>query len=237
MNRGRRGPGARRRAGLGPALAVLAVGFALAQGYRVDDAGGPLTLGEDVATAAAVWREAAGEAAAGLTEAGAGPHLIRYGDPARFGPDTHTLTLRRAPDRPGLTVLVDPNSYRSQPAALVHEFGLLLGLPAGTEGVMSPALTGEAVAPSAEVLDALRVAVSAVPGDVTGDGRVDIHDLAAVAAAFGRRGVNLPEDLDGDGVVGDGDLEVLRLHYEFLPPEPPAGAPGPAGENQDAEPE
>lgn len=53
---------------------------------------------------------------------------------------------------------------------------------------------------------------------------VDFYDLAALAAAYGSRGVNLPEDITGDGVVDGADLERLRAAYVFgapaeVPPE------------------
>ncbi|MDF1522997.1 MAG: hypothetical protein P1P87_09290, partial [Trueperaceae bacterium] len=52
-------------------------------------------------------------------------------------------------------------------------------------------------------------------------------DLLRLAAAYGREGVNLPEDLDGDGVVGDGDLDVLRERYAFADDPDGAAAPEP----------
>jgi hypothetical protein len=42
------------------------------------------------------------------------------------------------------------------------------------------------------------------PGDISGDGTVDVTDLLAVVAAWGNTGG--PEDVDGDGEVNVGDL-------------------------------
>jgi len=53
-----------------------------------------------------------------------------------------------------------------------------------------------------------RAEAAATPEDVTGDGRVDIIDLVAVARQFGQRGPSgfSPADLNRDGVVDIVDL-------------------------------
>jgi hypothetical protein len=48
-----------------------------------------------------------------------------------------------------------------------------------------------------------------VPGDVDGDGIVGSGDLATLLAAWGACGDTCPADFDGDGIVGPDDLVVL----------------------------
>lgn len=51
------------------------------------------------------------------------------------------------------------------------------------------------------------------PGDITGDGQVDLTDLAQLLANFGGGGPNLPGDLDGDSDVDIGDLALLLANF------------------------
>jgi hypothetical protein len=224
-------------------LACCLSGSVLAQRYRVDDSGGPLTLTEDVAAAAAAWNRVSDEVE--LEEAGEAEATIRYGDPALMGPDLVSLTLLTGEEE-GLEVLIHPGLYREFPAALLHELGLLLGLPAGGSGVMNPALAaGAAGSVGQEEAAALAGLRERVPGDLDGDGRVGLADLAVLGRSYGRRGVNLAADLDGDGVVGSGDVEVMRRAYGFVAPReveaiddaPTVGEPVPeGGEPGDTEP-
>lgn len=205
-------------------LLLLAVSPVLAQdSYAVDSAGGPLTLSEDVEAAFMDWLDA------GVAEVPAEQdpalNLFRFAEPDLLGPDTLTLTLQRPESRPQLEILIHPDLYRDNPAALRHEAGLLLGLSPLPEGVMRPGqLPGNPAIVTAEDALLVRSAATAVPGDLTRDGTVDFYDLLELAAQYGRRGLNLPADLDGDGMVTEADLVELRSLYEFLPPLDPAAA-------------
>jgi hypothetical protein len=56
-----------------------------------------------------------------------------------------------------------------------------------------------------------------IPGDVNGDGRVDLADLAELLAAFGKcageEGYNADADIDGSGCVGLEDLATLLSNF------------------------
>ena len=238
-----------RTAALAAALLLLVAGPAVAQSdtYRVDSAGGPLSLFEEVADAFAIWEQAG---AAELPVEGDGARtLFRVAAPEHLGPDTVSVTLQRPVGEPALEVIVHPDLYRDHPAALVHETGIVLGLSAGTAGVMQPGLSADSPdRPDPEDVEQLRGLASAVPGDLNADGRVDFLDLLELAADFGRRGINLPADLDADGTVSEADLFRLRELYTFSPPEQPLEAavpeedaaapesPEPVPEDSDTEP-
>ena len=53
------------------------------------------------------------------------------------------------------------------------------------------------------------------PGDISGDGTVDVTDLLAVVAAWGNTGG--PEDVDGDGEVNVGDLLTVVKAWGACP--------------------
>lgn len=224
----------RRLAGL---LAVLLLSGAVAAQphYRVDSAGGPLSLFEDVAGAFQLWAEAG--APPGAAEDPAAVTVFRFADPALMGPDLVSVTLQRPEGPAQLEVVLQPDLYRDQPAALLHETGLVLGLRAADAGVMQPALSTDSPdQPQETDRQQLSELASLVPGDLNSDGTVDFHDLLIVAASFGQRGINLPADLDGDGVVGEADLVLLRELYVFsVPAEPEPAEPAPEAAEQDPE--
>ncbi len=206
--------------------------------YRVDVGNGPDALAEEVAAAFAVWEgvEGADFTAAELgSDAGEGADddataVLGYGDAAQFGPDTVSLTLSStAPgaDAPRISVLLNPDADALRPAALLHETGVLAGVPASptATGVMNPALSPDE---SAELTEADRAALVSLetfaPEDLSRDGVVDFYDLARFAAAFGQTGVNLEADFNNDGTVDEADLERLRAAYVFGPPSETAPA-------------
>lgn len=182
----------------------------------MDTAGGPLTLAEELREAAAVW-EGAGDGIE-LTESEDAASDFRFGRADRMGPDLISLTLVEE-ERQGWEVLLHPQLYRQHRQALLHELGLLLGLAAGGEGVMSPvAVAGGRTSLTEEDLAALTALLDRVPGDLDGDGVVGLADLAILARSYGEQGVNLPADLNGDGEVTAADIETLRATYRFVRP-------------------
>jgi len=150
---------------------------------------------------------------------------VRYGETARFGPDVRAwVTLRGAADDPdrSFVILVSPDEAAPR-AALIPAIGVVLGGTLGS-GALDPVLDpGGPRRPTLADGRALSERLSAIPGDLNGDGRVDFEDLLLMAEAFGRRGVNLAADLNGDGVVDAADLDLLRENYTFRPPDPTGG--------------
>ena len=198
---------------------------------RVDAEGGPATLAEEVAAAFAVWAGVEGaDFTAAEVETGEAEALLRYGDASRFGPDTVSLTV--ASTEPGdaarrISVLLNPTADAFRPAALLHEAGVLAGVPASATatGVMNPLLPAD---PVTELTEADRAALTSLrdfaPEDLDRDGVVGFYDLTRFAAAFGGTGVNLEGDFNNDGVVDEADLERLRAAYVFSPPSETAPA-------------
>jgi hypothetical protein len=197
--------------------ALLLGGAGHALDLTVDPSGGPLTLEEHVEAALADWRAAGVDPDAVLVTA-----TVRYGDPARFGPDVEAwVVLRAGADEARRTfeVLVSPNAA-SPRAALIPALGVVLGGSLGGDGAFDPVLdpAGPRLPTEADG-EALEARRTASPGDLNRDGRVDFEDLLLLAAAFGQRGVNLPADLDADGTVDADDLDLLRASYEFGAPD------------------
>ena len=54
---------------------------------------------------------------------------------------------------------------------------------------------------------------STTPGDVDGDGDVDVDDLMLLIARYGSSCSGCPEDIDGDGDVDVDDLMILLSNY------------------------
>lgn len=196
--------------------------------FSVDESGGPLLLSTAVGSAARAWEtaapglvtfvdaDAAAEPEAPATGSAA-THLIAYGDPNLFGPDALSFTLVRT-GTAATEVLVSPSAGELLHPVLLHELGVLAGLPEGGAGVMASAVTAGATAPAPVDVEALRALQVFRPEDINRDGVVDFYDLAALAEAFGSRGVNLAADVNGDGVVDDRDLAAVQRAYQFLPP-------------------
>jgi hypothetical protein len=208
----------RLRHGLTVLAVALLVGNAHALELTVEPAGSALEA--EVAAALNDWQ------AAGIdVDAVEARVTVRYGEAARFGPDVRAwVTLRGAADDPdrSFEILVSPDEAAPR-AALIPAIGVVLGGTLGS-GALDPVLDPSGPRrPTIADGRALAERLSAIPGDLNGDGRVDFEDLLLMAEAFGRRGVNLAADLDGDGVVDAADLDLLRENYTFGPPETPGG--------------
>lgn len=182
--------------------------------YRVDDAGGPLLLSDAVTDAAEDWRAAVGEAL-DLTASDTSSNEFGYGPVGLFSPATLSLTLV---DADGVRVVVSPAAGEASAAALHHELGLLLGLPAGGPGVMAMAVSAGRSPPGAAEAAELQAVSRFPPADLSRDGVVDFLDLLEFSQNYGSTGLNLAGDLDADGDVDDDDLEVLKESYGFTPP-------------------
>ena len=188
---------------------VLSSASASAWELRIDDSGGPGDLAARVDTAVAAW------SAVGIdVDAVERTVLVRYASADLLGPDALSLVVTGGPPGVDLEVLLRSDAGDRLDDALVVALGIALGGTPGV-GILDPRLAPDEVRrPSDD--DAAAVAPARrLPGDITGDGRVGFEDLLALAEAWGRRGVNLPADLDRDGVVDDADLELLREGYRF----------------------
>ncbi len=189
--------------------------------YTVDESGGPLLLSTAVNRAAAAW-EAAAPASVEFEPLPAGAagqeaHRVAYGDAVLFGPDALSLTLGRGDSRT-TEVLVNPTVGSLLEPVLLHELGVLIGLPEGGVGVMAHAVVAGTLEPTEADLAALAALRTYRPEDLNQDGVVDFYDLVEFSRQYGRSGVNLAADLNGDGTVDEADLAQLEEAYEFLPP-------------------
>lgn len=189
--------------------------------YRVDDRGGPLLLSSFASAAAGVWEAAAPDALVFEADEAA-PALIRYGAPELMGPDAKSLTLAGPGGR--LEVLVSPLVGDDLQAVMVHELGVLAGLPEGGAGVMARTVSAVKATPLPADLAELRGLREFAHEDLDRSGSVDFYDLVLFGRAYGTSGLNLAADFNGDGQVDDADLKLLRKAYEFAPPQetPPA---------------
>lgn len=61
-------------------------------------------------------------------------------------------------------------------------------------------------------LDALDVTCS-IQGDLNGDGRVDLSDIAILLSSYGCVGTACPGDINGDGIVNLSDLAIGLANY------------------------
>jgi len=144
--------------------------------------------------------------------------LVRYGTSELMGPDATSLTLVSGGRQ--TEVLVSPEAGDLLRPVLLHELGVLLGLQEGGAGVMAWSPDASIAAPAPTDVALLEERRGRAPEDLDGDGSVGFYDLVAFGQAYGRTGVNLRADFNGDGRVDDADLAVLRAAYEFGPPQP-----------------
>ena len=201
---------------------VLALSAALAVTYTVDPEGGPEDLAERVAQAFSAWLELDDTIIAETEEDAI--NVFGYGDAIPFGEDTYSLTVQRQDPTRRVQILLNPATAQPDDAnALLHEAGLLLGLPTADAGVMNPALPDEPLALGDTEIEALSNSQAALPEDVNQDGEVNFYDLVEFSRSFGQPGVSLPADINEDGDIDRRDLERLREAYVFNPPsrEPP----------------
>jgi hypothetical protein len=212
------------------AALLFLLGGALAFSYRVDPAGGPETLAEEVEAAVAAWAEGTDFEATPAEEAAI---VFGYGDPSRFGPDLYSLMVSSGSgEAREVRVLLEPGLEALKQRVLLHAVGFLAGLPQSDEGVMRAMIAPESPAVlTDEEREALAALEEFVPEDINRDGVVDFYDLIELARAFGQQGVNLPADINRDGVVDEADLELLRAAYTFGAPAetPPDHLPEPLG--------
>lgn len=202
--------------------------------YEVREGGATRGLAEAVADAAAVWEEASGGTLKFTAEPNAPEEpLVRlnrigYGEPELFGPSALSFSLVRSGES-GAELLLSPFADSHLHSVLLHELGVLAGLPEGGDGVMSSAISDAALKPTSADLAALEDLRAHPPEDINRDGVVDFYDLMELAAAYGKSGVNLPADINGDGTVDAADLALLEAAYTFTPPAEEAPSGGPEG--------
>lgn len=184
----------------------------------IDPSGGPTNLADKVKAAIQAWQKAA-PTLVDLSIAPSATSTITYAPPALLGPDTFSLDLR-TPGKASLTVEVTPGAIATHPMVLLHEVGVLLGLPEGNGDVMAYAVpaSGEPDAPSSADVKDLQAQRTYAPEDLNHDGTVDFYDLVLFGQAFGSQGVNLPADFNRDGRVDRQDLALLEKAYTFSPP-------------------
>jgi hypothetical protein len=194
----------------------------------VDASGGPSSLADDLTAAIAAWTKAAPDLAK-LSIDPKAASTVGYAAPARLGPDTFSLDLR-VPGRDGVEVHVASGAPAAHPMVLLHEVGVLLGLPEGGSGVMAYAVpaSNEPTAPTAADVQVLKAQRTYAPEDLNRDGKVDFYDLVLFGQAFGTQGVNLPADFNGDGRVDRQDLAMLESAYTFAPPSKTAPGQAPS---------
>jgi hypothetical protein len=108
--------------------------------------------------------------------------------------------------------------------ALFPPSGLPEGMEMSADGVVSGTPTEFGTfEPRVRVVDALNrtdtqqmlfeVLESGVPGDINGDGVVDVEDLLQMLGEWGDCPAPCPEDLDGDGDVDVDDLLILLSNW------------------------
>lgn len=191
------------------AVALMACAWTSAWELRIDDSAGPADLGERVDAALASW------SAVGVDiEVVEQTVLVRYASAELLGPDAFSLVVTGGPPGVDIEVLVRADGGDRLDDALVVALGIALGGSPGV-GILDPRLELDEARVPSEADAALVAPAIRVTGDITGDGQVGFEDLLALAEAWGRRGVNLPADLDRDGAVDDADLTLLRERYRF----------------------
>jgi hypothetical protein len=163
-------------------------------------------------------------------DVGASTRRVRivYGDPLLLGPDVPVLVRTSADPDVDLELLVHPDLVDRYPGALLYAIGVALGAEPGEGALARRQEPGVAVPPTPEQVAALASARAIDPADLDGDGVVGFGDLLILAERFGQRGVNVPGDLNGDGVVDATDVALLRERYTFeAPSATPPAAPAP----------
>ncbi len=195
------------------------------------------TFLSDIEDAFMTWQSASVGAIEASQSASATLTFVPAND-ALLGPDVMTLKVKEQnlisndvsaeQARLTTTILVNevfresPNLYKS---ALLHEVGVLVGIPLSASGVMQRGLT-ELIEPSVSLSEAraLEVQASAAKEDVNRDGVVDFYDLVELAKNHSEFPQNFSADITGDGKVDAEDVNALQAAYTFSDPVNPEAA-------------
>jgi len=142
---------------------------------------------------------------------------IRIGDRALLGPDVLALS-RRVAGVDGIEILLAPGAEGRRTDVLAYELGRLAGLATGNRGFRAGVFPpSDTLAPSTEDAAQLLSALTNVPEDLNGDGVVDFYDFVLLGQTYGRVGTRVLGDLDGSGEVDDADVALLQERYTFQP--------------------
>jgi hypothetical protein len=135
--------------------------FAFAVTYRVDPANGPDTLPTEVKEAFDAWVALSDKVE--VSETQENPEgVFQYGDPARFGEDTLSLTVQRQADTRTISYLISPNADNRK-RILLHETGIAIGLTPQIPG--TPSATPNPSTPDGSTPDAPPPATPTTSGE------------------------------------------------------------------------
>ena len=127
-----------------------------------------------------------------------------------INPDAITRTIQTASEggkTSSTLVNVNPDQSENLESGLLVEAGLRLGV------TLEPSIEGKRGVGEVEAT-ALRSKYGQT-GDLNGDQKVNLDDLATNYGKKGLPSVNLNGDFNGDGIVDDSDLEIMKTTYSF----------------------
>jgi hypothetical protein len=125
------------------------------------------------------------------------------------GPDGVLGTEDDDPSLQPASPCIDAGDNAAVPAGVADD---LLGQPRFVDDPQTP--DGGVGTPPIVDIGAVEFQPPITPGDVTGDGIVDVNDLLAVIGAWGPCPVPCPADLNGDGVVDVNDLLMVIGNWD-----------------------